>query len=152
MYRYGDGTPFPLEENFIETLTMAVETCTNAFMPLTELDSRRERAKDARRDADRELARLGEFEKTLSAVLAPFMTPEKKPSPTGVSGIATKVMQATNQAVQQARQAVETRVRAAETQASPQTAADSVLEALRPFFDAHQLPKAQWIMSWDARG
>jgi hypothetical protein len=23
MYRYGDGTPFPLDENFIETLTTA---------------------------------------------------------------------------------------------------------------------------------
>ena len=28
MYRYGDGSPFPLDENFIETLTSAVETCT----------------------------------------------------------------------------------------------------------------------------
>jgi len=44
VYRYGDGTPFPLEENFIETLTSAVEACTNAFMPLTELDGRREPA------------------------------------------------------------------------------------------------------------
>jgi hypothetical protein len=152
MYRYGDGTPFPLDENFIETLTAAVETCTNAFMPLTELDSRRERAKEARRDADRELARLGEFEKTLSGVIAPFLAPEKKPSPTGVFGIAQKVMQAAQQAVQQARQGVEGRVTAMERQASPQTASDSVLEALRPFFDAHQLPKASWIMSWDVRG
>jgi len=40
MYRYGDGTPFPLDENFIETLTTAVETCTNAFVPLTDLDAR----------------------------------------------------------------------------------------------------------------
>jgi hypothetical protein len=152
MYRYGDGTPFPLEENFIETLTAAVETCTNAFMPLAELDSRRERAKEARRDADRELARLGEFEKTISGVISPFLAPEKKPSPTGVSGIATKVMQAAQQAVQQARQGVEGRVTAMERQASPQTASDSVLEALRPFFDSHQLPKAQWIMSWDVRG
>src|SRR4029079_7671654 len=58
MYRYGDGTPFPLEENFIETLTAAVEACTNAFMPLTELDGRRERARAGRAEADRELARL----------------------------------------------------------------------------------------------
>jgi len=152
MYRYGDGTPFPLDENFIETLTAAVETCTNAFMPLTELDSRRERAKEARREADRELARLGEFEKTLSGVIAPFLTPEKKPSPTGVSGIAQNVLQASQQAVQQARQGVEGRVTAMERNASTQTASDSVLEALRPFFDSHQLPKAQWIMSWDVRG
>jgi hypothetical protein len=27
-----------------------------------------------------------------------------------------------------------------------------VVKALRPFFDAHQLPKSVWIMSWDVRG
>jgi hypothetical protein len=150
MYRYGDGTPFPLDENFIETLTTAVETCTNAFMPLTELDGRRERAKDARKAAERELARMAEFDKALNAALAPFVTADKKPD--SVTGIAQKVAAAAKQAVQQAHTTVEGRVAAMEAQAAPRTAADSVLSALRPFFDAHQLPKAQWIMSWDVRG
>jgi hypothetical protein len=150
MYRYGDGTPFPLDDNFIETLTTAVETCTNAFMPLTELDGRRERAKEARKAADRELARMVEFEKALNASLAPFVATDKKTD--NVTGIAQKVAAATKQAVQQARGQVEGRVATMEAQAAPRTAADSVLSALRPFFDAHQLPKANWIMSWDVRG
>ena len=78
MYRYGDGTPFPLEENFIETLTSAVEACTNAFMPLTELDERRSRAKAARVEADGELNRLADLEKTLASALAPYMVPRRR--------------------------------------------------------------------------
>ena len=78
MYRFGDGTPFPLEDNFIETLTSAVETCSAAFMPLTELDSRRERAKQGRIESEKEIARLTEFEKTLTGALAPYMTSDRK--------------------------------------------------------------------------
>src|SRR5690242_8463582 len=81
MYRYGDGTPFPLDENFIETLTTAVETCTNAFVPLAELDARREKARDVRREADKELGRLGDLEATVIGSLIPFApTSDKKPS------------------------------------------------------------------------
>ena len=43
-------------------------------------------------------------------------------------------------------------MRQLEGQASGRTVADSVLKALGPFFDEHQLPKASWIMSWDVRG
>ena len=150
MYRYGDGTPFPLDENFIETLTSAVEACTEAFIPLTELDARRNRALEARRDADRELVRLGELDSALLGALQPFLVPDKKLA--NVFAAAQKTATSAKSAVAQGRQQLETRVAQFETQASPRTVADSVLTALRPFFDAHQLPKAQWIMSWDVRG
>jgi len=150
MYRYGDGTPFPLDENFIETLTTAVETCTNAFMPLTELDNRRERAKDARKAADRENARLVEFEKALTEALTPWLQGQQKADST--QQIAQKVGMAAKQTLSQTRQAIDARVSAMEAQAAPRTASDAVLQALKPFFDANQLPKTTWIMSWDVRG
>lgn len=150
MYRYGDGTPFPLEENFIETLTSAVEACTGAFMPLTELDVRRERSKSARQDADREIARLADLEKAVSTALAPYLVPDKKEAQT--LQVATKTVQLAKAAILQARAVVEGRVQALEAQASARTAADQVLHALRPFFENHQLPNAKWIMSWDVRG
>jgi hypothetical protein len=150
MYRYGDGSPFPLDENFIETLTMAVETCTNAFMPLTELDSRRERAKDARKAADRENARLAEFEKALTESLTPWLQTDRKGD--NVQQIAQKVGIAAKQALAQTRQTIDARIATMEAQAAPRTAAEAVMSALRPFFDANQLPKATWIMSWDVRG
>ncbi len=150
MYRYGDGTPFPLEENFIETLTAAVEACTNAFMPLTELDGRRERARAGRVEADRELAKLAELEKTLNGALAPFNVPDRKGGQ--AQTVAAKILTAAKDAIRLARTQVEGRVQALEAEAGAGTAADAVLHALRPFFDHHQLPNAKWIMSWDVRG
>src|SRR5262249_18985533 len=150
MYRYGDGTPFPLDENFIETITSAVEACTNAFIPMTELDARRERARGGRHEADRELARLADLEATLSSTLAPYMMPDKKGDQTQL--VAQKTLQLAKTAIQQARSQVEGRVAALEATASARSAADQVLAALRPFFDQHALPNTKWIMSWDVRG
>src|SRR5438067_1823305 len=110
MYRFGDGTPFPLDENFIETLTDAVKACTEAFMPLTELDIRRDRARAGRVEADREIARLGELDKSVNGALLPFSAPEKKPS--AATGVAQKIAGAAKTAIGQARAQVESRVSA----------------------------------------
>jgi hypothetical protein len=150
VYRYGDGTPFPLDENFIETLTTAVEACTNAFMPLTQLDHRREQARSARGEAEREIGRLNELDKTLTGALAPYMVQDRTSAHT--QEVAKKTLQSAKAAIQLARTQVEGRVQAAEAQSSARTAADAVLHALRPFFDHHQLPNTKWIMSWDVRG
>ena len=151
MYRYGDGTPFPLEENFIETLTSAVETCTNAFVPLADLDDRRERAREARREAEREAGRLDDLEKTISASLAPYI-PVDKGKPNGAQTVAQRLAQTAKSYIVEAKQQVDTRVRQLEQQAAGRTVADAVIKSLRPFFDEHQLPKSVWIMSWDVRG
>ncbi|MDB4960860.1 MAG: hypothetical protein JWP01_859 [Myxococcales bacterium] len=150
MYRYGDGTPFPLDENFIETLTAAVETCTNAFVPLTELDTRRTRAKDTKREADLESARLNELEGTVVGSLASYVMPDKKASVT--QAVAQKLAAAAKTTIAEAKRQIDARVLAVDTQALPKTATDAVIKALRPFFDQHQLPNSAWIMSWDVRG
>ena len=150
MYRYGDGTPFPLEENFIETLTSAVETCTNAFDPITELDSRRERAREARRESEREANRLDDLEKMLTSSLAPYIPADKKPGVTQT--VAQKIAAQAKQAITEAKRQVDGRVQQLEAQAAPKTVSDAVLKALAPFFEEHQLPNAAWIMSWDVRG
>ena len=150
MYRYGDGTPFPLDENFIDTLTAAVEACTNAFMPITELDDRRERARTGRIEADRELAKLVELEQVLQNALAPYLTPDKKTAQ--AQSVAQKTLGGAKTAIQQSRAQIEGRVQALEAQASASTASDAVLHALRPFFDGQSLPNSKWIMAWDVRG
>lgn len=151
MYRYGDGTPFPLDENFIETLTTAVETCTNAFVPLAELDARREKARDVRREAEKELGRLADLEATMIGSLLAFAPSDsKKPSLT--QQVSQKITAGVKTAVAEARRQVEGRVAASDAVAAPKTAGDAVLKALRPFFEEQQLPNAKWIMSWDVRG
>jgi hypothetical protein len=151
MYRYGDGTPFPLDENFIETLTTAVETCTNAFVPLSDLDGRREKAREVRREADKELGRLADLEATVIGSLLAFAPSDsKKPSLT--QQVSQKITASVKGAVIEARRQVEGRVAQTDAMAAPKTAADAVLKALRPFFEEQQLPNAKWIMSWDVRG
>ncbi|MEJ7603459.1 MAG: hypothetical protein WKG01_36575 [Kofleriaceae bacterium] len=150
MYRYGDGTPFPLEENFIETLTSAVESCTNAFLPLAELDTRRERARDTRREAEREGGRLDDLERTISSALAPYAPVDKKAGITHT--VAQKLALAAKQAIAEAKRQIDQRVQQTEAQAAGRTSADAILKALRPFFDEQTLPKTAWIMSWDVRG
>jgi hypothetical protein len=151
MYRYGDGTPFPLDENFIDTLTSAVETCTNAFVPLAELDARREKAKDVRREADKEIGRLSDLEATVIGTLVPFAPGEgKKPSLT--QQVAQKIGASVKTSIIEARRQVESRVTATEALAAPKTSSDAVFQALRPFFEDQQLPNSKWIMSWDVRG
>lgn len=151
MYRYGDGTPFPLDENFIETLTAAVESCTNAFIPLSELDARREKARDVRREADKELGRLADLEATVIGSLTAFAPSDgKKPNLT--QQVSQKIAAGVKTAVAEARRQVEGRVAATDALAGPKTATDAVLQALRPFFEEQQLPNAKWIMSWDVRG
>ena len=103
MYRYGDGTPFPLDENFIETLTAAVETCTNAFDPLVELDDRRELAEEGRRDADREIARLDDLERTITSALAPYLVASGDKKPPAAQQVAQRAGTATKQAIADAR-------------------------------------------------
>ena len=113
MYRYGDGTPFPLDENFIETLTTAVETCTNAFVPLTELDARREKAREVRREADKELGRLSDLEATVIGSLLAFAPSDsKKPSLT--QQVSQKITAGVKSAVSEARRQIEGRVAATE--------------------------------------
>ncbi len=150
MYRYGDGSPFPLDENFIETLTAAVTASTNAFLLVTELDGRRERAKEARRDADGESIRLAEVESAVTEALVPFVQSHDKTSQ--AHQVAQRLATSTRQAVAEARRQIDQRAQSVETQASPQTIAEAITKALRTFFDEHQLPKTQWIMSWDVRG
>src|SRR5262245_21534663 len=151
MYRYGDGTPFPLDENFIETLTTAVETCTNAFVTLSELDGRREKAREVRREADKELGRLADLEATVIGSLLAFAPSDsKKPSLT--QQVSQKITAGVKTAVIEARRQVEGRVAATDAMAAAKTASDGVLRALRPFFEEQQLPNAKWIMSWDVRG
>ncbi len=151
MYRYGDGTPFPLDENFIETLTTAVESCTEAFVPLADLDDRRKKAAQGRQGGDREITKLGELEKSVTANLAQFIAADKKLGG-ATSMVAEKLVASAKTAVAEAKRAVEGRVQTLEGQAAPKTSTDDVIRALSVFFDAHQAPKAEWIMSWDVRG
>jgi hypothetical protein len=148
MYRFGDGTAFPLEENFIDTLTQAVEACTQAFSPLAELDARREKAVVAERDSHREVDRLLELERVVESALGQFIG--------GSGGLAQatahKIVAATKQSVTAVKNQIEGRARALLADAEPRTASERVQTAISPFFERAELPGTTWVSSWDGRG
>ena len=135
MYRYGDGTPFPLDENFIETLTSAVEACTSAFVPLVDMDDRRAHAKEARRDGDKEVTRLVELEKTMATALGPYLSPADKKGGASAMAVAQKVAATVKQSVVAARQHVDGKVAQLEAQAAPRSRPSQIVQALGAFFD-----------------
>jgi hypothetical protein len=147
MYRFGDGTAFPLEENFIDTLTQAVEACTHAFTPLAEIDARRDKALAAERESQREVERLLDLEAVVESSLGPFAT--------GAAGLAQatalKIVAATKQSVSAVRSQVEGRTRTMLAEAEPRNVADRVQSALAAFFERAELPGTQWVLAWDAR-
>ena len=136
MYRFGDGTAFPLEENFIDTLTQAVEACTQAFSLLAELDARRDKAQAAERDSQREVERLMDLDRVVAEALGPFM-----PGGGGSAGLAQatamKIIAATKQSVSAVRSQVESRARALLAEAAPSTIADRVQASLAPLSLIH---------------
>jgi hypothetical protein len=150
MYRFGDGTAFPLEENFIDTLIQAVETCTYAFSPLAELDLRREKAVLAERDGQQEVDRLLELDRVVETSLAQFMP--SSAAPTLSQATALKIVAATKQSVIAVRSQIEARARGLLAEAEPRHVADRVQAALAPFFERAELPGTSWVLAWDARG
>ena len=98
MYRYGDGTPFPFEENFIDTLVAAVDAAVGAFSAAAEIDDRRDKAREARHEAEEELRRFGVMEKAIEAAVFPH-----RPS---ADRNATLAQQAAHRALAMSRQAI----------------------------------------------
>ncbi|MEM9491932.1 MAG: hypothetical protein AAGC55_22495, partial [Myxococcota bacterium] len=73
-YLYGDATPFPLQENFIDTISAATDACVALFTLDEELGERRRNATQLRKQAEEELNRLGVLSTALEVALRPFVS------------------------------------------------------------------------------
>src|SRR5262245_56766038 len=70
MLRYGDGSPFPYSEDFLEVLVDAVDACTAMFEAADELEQLRSKAHASQRDFDSEERSLELLEKSIAMVVA----------------------------------------------------------------------------------
>jgi hypothetical protein len=145
-YRYGDATPFPLEENFIDTLVALTDTCVKLFQAEVAAEERRAQARQLHREAAEELARLDALEKAVEGAVAPLLPPD---APTTSSeAAAVRIAQASDLTLKQARAAVIKRrdaaVQATLTSSQPEQARLLLGEFLLP----HKLPKTQWSVRW----
>jgi hypothetical protein len=151
MYRFGDGSPLPVQENFIDTLLAAVDACVGAFSAAAELDERRDRAKSARRDAEEELRRLGQMERAVETALAP-MKPSVDRLASPSSQAAARALAAARTALAPGRQALEQKLQQLAGEPRSERARERTREALAAFFERQQLPDTQWRWSWAHSG
>ncbi|MCE9577238.1 MAG: hypothetical protein K8W52_29085 [Deltaproteobacteria bacterium] len=149
MYRYGDGSPFPFEDNFIEILGAAVDACAAAFTAAAELDALRARARDARRDADDEARRLVGLEKAIETAVFPSR-PSGAKDATATQQSAQKILAAVKQQMTAAKGMLEKRVAAANAEPRPEKAAAAASAAMGAFFERHELPGTTWTWRWRA--
>ena len=145
-YLYGDATPFPLEENFIDTITAAVTSCVALFKLDVEQAERKRRARDVSDQADREVEELGELARVMERTLSPLM-PQSGASGLGAQ-TAAKIAEHTSGLIKQARMAVLRRKEAGLRSAQDTTLGPRILEAMQTFFLHQQVPKTVWLYRW----
>jgi DNA polymerase-3 subunit gamma/tau len=146
MYRFGDATPFPLNENFIETISAATDCCVALFEADVEAEERRRKVEAIKKHADEEIKRLNVLGRAVEASLRP-MLPDGKAERTS-EATASKIAQATRSSVKNARLGVERRRDAAVRAAMGHLLSDQIYAALSTLLLDRQVPKSQWISRW----
>lgn len=145
-YLYGDATPFPLEENFIETLSAATDACVALFQADLEMRDRQERAVAMRERAAEELGYLDGLSHAVETALAPMLpTDEALYAAQRTAGTISRSARA---AIEQAREGVARERDAAIKSTIGSDLSNRVQKALADFLLMHQLPGTCWDISW----
>lgn len=145
-YLFGDATPFPLEENFIETISAAVDACVALFQIHVEQAGRLRQARELAEETDREIAQLGNLASALERALAPLMPKDTPSGPAEVT--AAQVAEQANALIQQNRMTLLRRRDASLHAARDVDMGPGILRALERFFIAQQMPKTLWLFDW----
>jgi hypothetical protein len=149
MYRYGDGSPFPFEENFIDIMSNAVEACSAMFAAAAELDAARVKARDARKDAEEEGRRLVALEKAVEQALFPSR-PSNARDATVTQQTAQRLLGTVKTSIGASKVQLEKLATAAASEPQPDRAAVLVHAAAGRFFDRTALPGTAWTWRWQA--
>jgi hypothetical protein len=144
-YLYGDATPFPLDENFIETLVAVTKSCVELFKAENAAENRNQQARDARAMAEVELARLNQLKQTVDGALARFLSSSGADAAELAAG---QIAQASQSSVQSAIDKVtSTRDSSIRTALSVNIAAQ-IRTAMGLFAIKFSLPDTVWGTSW----
>jgi|GEM_PF-6460873 len=146
MYRYGDATPFPLDDNFIDTLTAITEACVALFHADVDAEARRRKAHEVREHADQELLRLDALQDAIEQTVKAHL-PSAKPSRASHVA-ASRIAGYARTTVKTARAGVIKRRETAVRLAFGDQLGAQVLDAIAAFSLEHQLPKTRWTMRW----
>jgi hypothetical protein len=149
MYRFGDGTPFPIQENFIETLLAAVDACVGTFAAAAEIEDRREKTRVARKEAEDELRKVDLMEKAIEQAVAPMMpSVDRAASPS--SQTAARALAAARTTIGSNRTLIQQRLQQLASEPRTEGALQRSRVALGAFFERHEMPDAAWRWSWSS--
>jgi hypothetical protein len=148
-YRYGDATPFPLDDNFIETLVASVDACVALFHVDSAAEERRERMAAVDKETDDELKRLAVLERAVEAAVAPMRPSDSRAAPL-YQQTARRIAEGSASAVKSARVALAKRRDALIKSLHNEELATRVRDAVADLLQAHQLPRSQWTILWAA--
>jgi hypothetical protein len=151
MYRFGDGSPFPHFENFLDTLSASIEACAAVFGAAAELDEHRERAREAKKEADEEVRRLASMEKAIETALFPMKPSVGKNAPTSQQ-TAHRLMATSRQAIAASKREVQHRADAIAQEPRSDRSIERVRVAMATMFEATALPGTSWALRWSADG
>jgi hypothetical protein len=144
-YLYGDSTSFPLNENFIETLVAATDTC----VALLEADEALQRARKTADDANAvAMAELGDIDHLSQRVARSLAQRDRLSKATG--RVAAQVAEAAERQFERAREGVKAWREATIQKANEGCGPAAVMAPLHTFLVRHQLPYTVWGLRWKA--
>jgi hypothetical protein len=144
-YLYGDTSPFPLDENFIETLAVVVEACVSLLRVDEELEDLGKRTEAVKLDAVSAQAQLEEVSGTLAGALERFL---KDPERGGK--VAGSILHSARGVLDRARAEVTSRreKQVREHAINMNSVRGGVVSALELLFVRHELPGTTWRVDW----
>jgi hypothetical protein len=148
-YLFGDATPFPLDENFVDTLIALTQACVSLFRAEVAAESRRAKAETARRHATDELAKLESLDLAIGDAVKSLLPTDPKSSG-GVEAAAARIAKAARATIKQTRAGIHARRDAAVRVALGHRLPASIRESIEPFLVRHQLPSTRWSLRWHA--
>ena len=148
MLRYGDGTPFPFDDAFLDLLIDAVEACATMLAATANLDQRRAEADAMLQAIGEEERRLVLFERAVAAACAPAAHEQPTPADRAAERTRAAMLSAVERSREQLRQLSEIKA------AAPgwQRTARRVHAAAGRFFARRLLHGTRWAWAWSADG
>lgn len=142
-YLYGDGSEFPLNENFLQTLSAATDACV-ALLEVDAAHGRVRRALEAENaNAISELAELGALRGAIERALT-----RNDDHRSSVHRVATELRELAFAHVEQARAEIKHHREEIQRRAAHAQDSARLIDALERFLASHQLPNTNWALSW----
>src|SRR5262245_38716722 len=150
MFRFGDGTPFPLRENFIETLVAVIDCCVAIYQVEAQVEEHHAHIREVRRQAADELRRLDALHGLIETAIAPLVATKEQNAARASAQAAAKIFETSSAIIRSSRAGVNRRRDGAEQEVVPPAVLAGTSVALGQFFARHQLPGTEWQARWAA--